>query len=163
MLTIIPYDTLSKKIINVFFLNRVIKKRSIPDEPSHYSPHRHHNREGSDLLDEVTYEYYEQALERISRNSDDDTTRRPKRRRKKKRTTTQAPTTTEAPSDEYEDYYEYDIPEEELFKDLLNEGYWDVTCLNRSFDENFKTINTKMNPDYSTIHIPVIQFKLISV
>jgi len=81
-----------------------------------------------------------------------------RRLKKLKKTTTEAPATT-TPA-EY-DYYEYEDEEDELAEDPFMDGeFWPVEqCLNRTFDENFKYIRTKMNVNFSTIHIPVNVFK----
>lgn len=114
-----------------------------------------------DLWDEESGDEDDEVLSRVEREVDGHERRR---RRRKKKTTTVAPTTTIDPYYDYDYYNDYEYGEYETEADAIDQtfladGYWDVECLNRSFDENFKTINTKMNTNYSTMHIPVNVFK----
>ena len=103
----------------------------------------------------------EDAVGRVVREVDGHERR--KRRRKKKTTTEPPPTTTLDPNYDYDYYnddeYAYDTDADAIDRTLLLDGYWDVACLNRTFDENFKTLGTKMNTNHSTMHIPVNVFK----
>lgn len=111
-----------------------------------------------ELVDFALEEHSEKKLVRGEREVEDGG----RKRRRKKKTTTAAPTTT-TPVYEYEyyDYEEYDQESDiDLDTEFLMEGYWEVEkCLNRSYDENFKSINTKMARNYSAMHIPVNVFK----
>ena len=46
--------------------------------------------------------------------------------------------------------------------ELFEDDYWDVPCLNRTFDENFKTgrnLSTYVNRNYSTVQVPINVYK----
>lgn len=94
-----------------------------------------------------------------------DTETSPRRRGGRRRTrTTTVPTTTTVPLyyDDYyydDDFYDDHSSADHIDETFLMDGYWDVECINRTFDENFITINTKMNTNYSATHIPVNVFK----
>ena len=37
--------------------------------------------------------------------------------------------------------------------------FWNITCMNRSFDENFKNFPKGVNRNKSTVHVPINVYK----
>jgi voltage-dependent calcium channel alpha-2/delta-3 len=93
-------------------------------------------------------------------------------------TTTSTTTTTAAPDEygsdgygpgeeyEYEEEPEYedgdgdddeDASEDDQFDDLKGD-YWDVPCMNRTYDENFKSVQ-KINRNKSAVQVPINVYK----
>lgn len=62
-------------------------------------------------------------------------------------------------SDSEEDYQDDDYDEEEEDdEESFDEIYWDIECINRTYDENFKSIQ-KVNRHISTVQVPTNIFK----
>jgi len=57
-----------------------------------------------------------------------------------------------------EDNYEEEEDDDEDDDELYDEIYWDIDCINRTQNENFKTIQ-KVNPNRSTIQVPTNIYK----
>ena len=74
--------------------------------------------------------------------------------------TTPSTTTTTLPGSE--DYYDDDGEQESIsegdYEDSLEKDFWDVPCINRSYDENFKSVKA-INRNKSTVQVPVNVFK----
>ena len=139
------------------------------------SPHRHHNplHDHDALPDRHNKRSGQtQAAKSVSTTTKQTT---PKKRpnnkpinTKKTTKLTTTTTTTQAPSlIELLDESEGQISEEEEEDapndfELFEGDYWDVPCMNRSFDENFKTaknISTFVNRNYSTLQVPINVYK----
>ena len=69
-------------------------------------------------------------------------------------------TTISILNDEDEDdfYDDEDDLEDEMDNYDLNDEYWDVQCINRTYDENFKSVQ-KINRNESTIQVPINVYK----
>ncbi|RNA36114.1 Voltage-dependent calcium channel subunit alpha-2 delta-4 [Brachionus plicatilis] len=60
--------------------------------------------------------------------------------------------------EEEEEYNMEDELDDEMDNYDLNDEYWDVECINRTYDENFKSVQ-KINKNESTIQVPINVYK----
>lgn len=73
--------------------------------------------------------------------------------------TTTLPNNTEEIEDDYQNEDYEDDSEDEEDDESIDELYWDIDCINRTHDENFKSVQ-KVNRNQSTIQVPTNIFKL---
>ena len=56
------------------------------------------------------------------------------------------------------DESEEDNAKSEFQEDEFDENYWDIPCINRTYDENFKSVQ-RINRNRSTLQVPINVFK----
>lgn len=88
--------------------------------------------------------------------------RRPNMTTTRPTATAAATTTTSYYDDEFEERtdieaYDNDFLEYEMA--LGKSPYWNISCMNRSFDENFKNFQKGVNRNHSVIHVPTNVYK----
>ena len=77
-------------------------------------------------------------------------------------TTTEATTIAREDSEQYEyDEYQMDDPSDDPnvnSQENMEGVYWDIPCINRTYDENFKSVQ-KINRNKSTVQVPINVYK----
>lgn len=105
-----------------------------------------------------------------AKRQDDDPDKKPKRRRRpgqarngtRRRTKKQRKTTT--PSTliyDEEERADLDFYDDYFMQNLQEKPFWNITCINRTFDENFKNFPKGVNRNKSTIHVPINVYKQV--
>ena len=74
-------------------------------------------------------------------------------------TTTQSSSLMYDDSDERTDFEAYDDYTMSLEFQIEKSPFWNITCINRTFDENFKNLQKGVNRNQSTVHVPTNVFK----
>jgi hypothetical protein len=74
-------------------------------------------------------------------------------------TTTQSTSLMYDDSDERTDFEAYDDYTMSLEFQIEKSPFWNITCINRTFDENFKNLQKGVNRNQSTVHVPTNVFK----
>ena len=78
------------------------------------------------------------------------------KRKKPKKTTTPS---TNLMYDETEERTDLDFYDDYFMQNLQEKPFWNITCINRTFDENFKNFPKGVNRNKSTIHVPINVYK----
>ncbi len=75
---------------------------------------------------------------------------------KRRKTTTPANTLM---YDEAEERTDLDFYDDYFMQNLQEKPFWNISCINRTFDENFKNFPKGVNRNKSTIHVPINVYK----
>ncbi len=157
------YSNISNVSFEINFNER--KHRSLV---KNLGTHRHHNElnhyfiSPKEELNEIAL-----GLKRntISKSSIGNSSQRKKPSSQNRRTTLTTTTTTTPIPPSY-DMYDEDSTDEseednaksEFQEDEFDENYWDIPCINRTYDENFKSVQ-RINRNRSTLQVPINVFK----
>jgi hypothetical protein len=134
------------------------------------SPHRHHNELHHYFYSpEEEFDEIQLGLKRQNTPSKASIANSSSQRKKPSslnRRTTLTTTTTTTPIPPSYDMYDEDSTDEneedsttsEFQEDEFDENYWDIPCINRTYDENFKSVQ-RINRNKSTLQVPINVFK----
>ena len=62
--------------------------------------------------------------------------------------------------DDFDERTDLEVYDDDIMYGMTSQTvYWNVTCINRTFDENFKNFKYGVNRNLSTVHVPTNVFK----